>query len=148
MALLDVVGEGLVWLPLGFWEYPGGIPFLFSGTYHQFPLNEMLTIAASFTGIASLRYFRDDRGLTFAERGVDKLGLSQRKSTLVRGFAILGAVHMILFVGYNLPNSIIGAHSHAWPADLQKRSYFTDNICGPGTANLCPGSGHGFVVGH
>lgn len=146
MCLLDIVGEGLVWLPLGFWEYPGGIPFLFSGTYHQFPLNEMLTIAVTFTGIACLRFFTDDRGRTFAERGIDSVQAAPRRRTWLRGVAIVGAVHLILLLGYNVPNSIVGANSLDWPKDLVNRSYLTDNMCGPGTPNLCPGDGHGFVV--
>jgi hypothetical protein len=147
MSLLDIVGEGLVWLPLGFWEYPGGIPFLFSGTYHQFPLNEMLTIATTFTGIASLRFFTNDRGQTFADRGIDRLKVGRRRHGLVRGLAVIGAVHLVLFVGYNLPNAWVGSHELGWPKDLQNRSYLTDRLCGPGTDNLCPGDGHGFVLG-
>jgi Spirocyclase AveC-like len=146
MAVLDVVAEGLVWLPLGFWEYPGGIGLLFSHSYHTYPVNEMLTIAAMFTGICSLRYFKDDRGLTLAERGVDALRMGARSKTLVRGLAIIAATQLIMLVGYNLPNAWIGSHSRAWPAQLQERSYLTDNLCGPGTRNLCPGNGHGFVV--
>jgi len=147
MCLLDLVGEGLVWLPLGFWEYPGGIHFLFSGTYHQFPLNEMLTIAVTFTGIASLRFFTDDRGRTFAERGVDSLAVSVRRKNVLRIVAVAGAVHLVLLLGYNVPNAIMGANSTAWPHDLVKRSYLTDGICGPGTPNQCPTSTHGFVTG-
>jgi len=146
MCIVDIVGEGLVWLPLGFWEYPGGIPFLFNGTYHQFPLNEMLTIATTFTGITSLRYFTNDRGQTFAERGLDRVAGSERSVSLLRAAAVIGAVHVILFLGYNVPNAIVGANSHAWPTDLQNRSYFTDGLCGPGTHNLCPSNTHGFVV--
>jgi hypothetical protein len=141
MAVLDFIAEGLIWLPLGFWEYPGGIGLLFPGTYHKYPINELLTIATIFTAIACLRHFRDDHGRTLVERGIDKLRVGSAGQTALRFLAIAGAVHLILFLGYNLPNSWIGAHSRPWPKDLVKRSYFTDYICGQGTDNACPGPG-------
>jgi hypothetical protein len=141
MALLDLVGEGLIFLPLGFWEYPGGYGMLFPSTYHKYPVNEMLTIAAIFTGMCALRYFKDDRGRTIVERGIDRLRVGRGRRDLVRFLAIAGAVHLILIVGYNLPNSVVGAHSRPWPADLQKRSYLTDGVCGAGTTIACAGPG-------
>jgi len=141
MALLDLVAEGLIWLPLGFWEYPGGIGMLFPSTYHKFPINEMLTIATTFTGIACLRHFRDDHGRTLVERGLDRLKVSRGAQVGIRFLAVAGAVHLILFLGYNVPNSFIGAHSRPWPKDLQQRSYLTDGVCGAGTDNACPGPG-------
>jgi hypothetical protein len=138
MCVFDLVAEGLVWLPLGFWEYPGGIGFLFPSTYHKFPINEMFTIAATFTGITCLRYFRDDKGRTLVERGVDRLRVGTAGQTLVRFLAIAFAVHAILFVGYNVPNSFVGAHSRPWPQAILKRSYFTDYQCGPHTHTACP----------
>lgn len=147
MCVVDIVGEGLIWLPLGFWEYPGGWgPKLFSGTYHQFPLNEMLTIATTFTGITCLRYFKDDRGRTVVERGTERVSGGSRIG-FVRTLAVLGAVHLILFLGYNLPNALVGASEQPWPRDLVNRSYLRDGICGPGTINLCPTRDHGFVEG-
>jgi hypothetical protein len=141
MALLDLIGEGLIFLPLGFWEYPGGIGMLFPSTYHKYPVNEMLTIAAIFTGLCALRYFKDDRGRTIVERGIDRLKVGEAGNNALRFLAIAGAVHIILVLGYNLPNSVIGAHSRPWPADLQKRSYLTDGVCGAGTTIACPGPG-------
>jgi len=139
MCVLDFVAEGLIWLPLGFWEYPGGVGMLFPGTYHKFPINEMLTIATIFTAITCLRYFRDDRGLTVVERGVDKVRAG-RGRTVLRFLAIAFAVHAILFLGYNLPNGLLGAHPRPWPKALQQRSYFTDFLCGDQTPRLCPGT--------
>jgi hypothetical protein len=141
MAVLDVIGEGFIFLPLGFWEYPGGVGMLFPSTYHKYPVNEMLTIATIFTGICCLRYFKDDRGRTIVERGIDRLKVGGGWKTFLRFLAIAGAVHLILFLGYNLPNSWMGAHSRPWPKALQERSYLTDGICGAGTRNACPGPG-------
>lgn len=148
MMLVDFVGEGLVWLPLGFWEYPGGIPLMFSDTYHKFPLNEMLTIAATFTSITAIRFFKDDRGDTLAERGVQRFLKDHGKlSSVVRGLAIIGVVHFALFLCYTVPNAFIYKLNIEWPKDLVNRSYLTDYICGPGTANQCPQGGQGFVTG-
>ena len=141
MAALDLIGEGLIFLPLGFWEYPGGYGLLLPSTYHKYPVNEMLTIAALFTALCALRYFKDDRGHTLVERGVDRLKVGAGWKNGLRFLAFLAAVHLALIVAYNIPNSVVGAHSRPWPADLQKRSYLTDGVCGDGTTNACPGPG-------
>jgi hypothetical protein len=138
MCLVDVVGEAFVWLPLGFWEYPGGFGLLFPSTYHKYPINEMLTIASLFTAMVALRYFKDDKGMTLVERGADRIK-SPRRQTLMRVFAVTFAAHAIVFVLYNLPNAWVAQHSPAWPADIQKRSYFTNGLCGEGTPRTCPG---------
>jgi Spirocyclase AveC-like len=142
MCAMDVVAEGLIILPLGFWEYPGGVGLLFPSTYHKFPVNEMLTLAATFTAISALRYFRDDRGLTLVERGVERLRHGPRARTAMRLLAIVAAVHLSVIVFYVAPNLGSGARSRPWPAALQKRSYLTDGVCGVGTRRACPGSAH------
>jgi hypothetical protein len=136
MCGFDILGEGLIILPLGFWEYPGGTGILFPGTYHKLPLQEMLTLAATFTAISSVRYFRDDHGRTIVERGAEKL---KRGRTPARFLAMVAAMHLCVIACYLLPNLFIGAHSRPWPADLQKRSYLNDGVCGVGTLRACPG---------
>jgi hypothetical protein len=148
MCLLDLIGEGLIFLPLGFWEYPGGVGLLFPSTYHKYPVNEMLTIGALFTIICSLRYFKDDRGYTIVERGIDRLNVGPRSLIGLRFLAFVAAVHLALFVAYSLPNAWIGAHARPWPADLQKRSYLTDGVCGAGTTSACPAPGVPLVRGN
>jgi hypothetical protein len=140
MCLFDFVGEGLIWLPLGFWEYPGGPGLLFPSTYHKYPVNEMLTIGGMFTAITCLRYFRDDKGLTLVERGVDKIK-DRRRQTLLRILAVTFAAHMALIVFYNVPNSWVGTHSRPWPKDITERSYFMNGICAGTTGRTCPGPG-------
>lgn len=140
LVITDLVLEGLIMMPLGAYHYGGAHePMIFSGTYHQFPIWEALFAGALFTGLAALRYFRNDRGETIAERGLGKLGLSQRRKTLLSFLAIVGATQAIMLGTYNIPVAIfIGAHTEAWPKSIQERSYFTSYLCGEGTDYLCP----------
>ena len=80
MCLFDVLLEGIIWLPMGVFEYPGGHWSLFPDTYHKYPLNEMFTIGSVFTALATLRYFTNDKGQMAIERGVDQVkGSKTRK---------------------------------------------------------------------
>ena len=156
VALIDLVLEGLIMMPLGAYDYPGASgPMLFEGTYHQFPIVEIVFAGILFGGLACLRYFRNDRGETIAERGIENLKISQRRKTLLRFLALVGATQMIMLIGYNVPVAgFIGSHSATWPKSIQERSYFTSGICGQGTGRLCPNStlpnprgSHGIYIG-
>lgn len=139
MCVLDLVFEGLIWMPLGFWSYPGGHGVLFPNSYHKFALEEMIPIGFMFTGLSALRYFRDDRGYTFAERGASQLTGSVRRINLTRLLAVLFAVHAITFALYTIPASWAVTHPVAWPRDTMDRSYFTSGLCGNGTDRECSG---------
>jgi hypothetical protein len=141
MCAFDLVFEGLIFMPLGAWEYPGGHLSIFPSTYHKFPLNEMITVSSLFTAVAALRYFVNDRGEMVIERGIDKVRGGQRRKTALRALAAVAFCHVALIALYNVPNTWIGMHSTTWPADLQKRSYFTDFLCGAQTDRACPGPG-------
>lgn len=142
MVAFDIILEGVIFMPLGIWEYPGGRGFaIFNATYHAFPLNEVVTVSATFTAVACLRYFRNDRGQTLVERGTERLRTSERTQQVVRALAVLAGVHMALFLTYNVPNYWVGTHSKEWQRDLVDRSYFTDGLCGGGTDRACPGPG-------
>jgi hypothetical protein len=142
MCVFDILLEGIIWLPLGVFEYPGGHWGLFASTYHKYPLQEMFTIAAVFTAVTSLRYFVDDRGRTIVERGVDEVRGGRGRQVVLRALAVTAALQVAMFLGYNVPNTFFGTDSTAWPTDLQKRSYFTNNLCGMGTDRFCPGPGN------
>ena len=73
------------------------------------------------------------------ERGVDSLRISDGRRNVMRLLAITGMVNLLVLCCYNIPNAIIGAHSTAWPRDIQDRSYFTAGMCGQGTGRACPG---------
>ncbi|HEX6390495.1 MAG TPA: spirocyclase AveC family protein [Solirubrobacteraceae bacterium] len=141
MCAFDVVFEGIIFMPLGAWEYPGGHLSIFPSTYHKFPLNEMLTVSSLFTAVAALRYFVNDRGEMIVERGIERVKGGPVKKVALRALAAVAACHLLLIAFYNIPNTVVGMHSTSWPADLQKRSYLTDGLCGEGTDRACPGKG-------
>ena len=89
-------------------------------------------------GLCCLRFFTDDRGRTFVERGLDRVRGGFVKQQLIRFLAIFAACSGFFFVFYNLPAQWFAMHADPWPEDLQKRSYFTMGICGDGTDRLCP----------
>jgi len=139
MWVFDIILEGIVFMPLGVWEYPGGHFSIFPNTYHKFPLTEMVTAGSVFAGVAMLRFFKNDRGETLADRGVESLKVSDRRKSVLRALAMIGAVHVLFFVVYNVANTWTATRSAEWPADLQERSYLTNGICGEGTDQMCPG---------
>ena len=75
LCVADLVFEPLLWLPLGMYSYAGAIEWMtvLQGHYYQFPLFEGIFWPATWTVLTAIRYFRNDRGLTVAERGVDEL---------------------------------------------------------------------------
>lgn len=140
-VIFDVLVENLA-LRLGLWAYPGAIRglSLWSGHYYQYPLYEAVLLPMVFTAWAHLRFFRDDNGDTWAERGADRLALSPRLVRAVRLLAIVGVCNVVL-LSYNAAMAVSGLYSDSWPDDIRKRSYLTNGFCGPGTEQVCPGPG-------
>ncbi len=140
LAVFDVVLEGLVMMPMGLFTYVGGaFPILFANAYHVFPAHEPVCTSLMFTAVAALRYFKDDRGYTFVERGAEHIQGPTRQG-LYRMLALIGATQMCMFVFYNVPTAVmVATHGRAWPTDAQERSYLTDFMCGDGTDRACPG---------
>lgn len=138
--LLDFVMEGLIFLPIGFYVYPGAIRAVSinAGTYYQWPIYEGLMWGGVLTALCCLRFFTDDRGRTVAERGLDHVRGGFAKAQLTRFLAIFAAVSACFFFFYNLPAQWIGMHADPWPVDVQKRSYLNGGICGDGTDQPCP----------
>lgn len=120
MFVFDLILEGIIFMPLGVWEYPGGHFRIFPDTYHKFPLTEMLTAGAMFAAVAILRFFKNDRGETLADRGLESLKVSDRRKSVLRAFAMIGAINAIMFVCHNLPNTWTATRSAEWPADLRQ----------------------------
>jgi hypothetical protein len=137
---IDIVVE-TGWLRLGINSYPGAWPgfSLYHGHYYQLPLMEALLTAPTFWGgMAALLFFRDDRGRTIPERGIDDLALGRRARSWLRVLAFVGAVQVIYF-GYNGTFAITqGLYASPWPKDVIDRPYFVNDHCGPGTRFDCP----------
>jgi hypothetical protein len=136
----DLVMEGLFLMPMGLYIYPGAIKSLSinAGTYYQWPVYEGLMWGGVQAGLCALRYFTDDRGRTFVERGLERIQGGFAKQQLTRFLAIFAACSMFFFVFYNIPAQWFAMHQDPWPADIVKRSYFLMGICGDGTDRLCP----------
>ncbi|WP_068270203.1 spirocyclase AveC family protein [Aldersonia kunmingensis] len=136
----DLVIEGLFLMPMGLFTYPGAIQSLSinAGTYYQWPLYEGLMWGGVQAGLCCLRFFTDDRGRSFAERGLDRVRGGVVKQQIIRFLAIFAAVSAIFFTFYNLPAQFFAMQAEPWPEDLLERSYFTMNICGDGTDRICP----------
>lgn len=130
---LDTLFESAL-VHLHVYAYTGSIGSLtlWEGTDHQLPLYEPLFWAAFWTSLAALRFFRDDRGLTLAERGVSDLKLSPGKETALRQLALIGAGATAITVFYNLPWALTAAHNDQFPQRLP--SYLLNGICSPDPA--------------
>lgn len=143
MLFFDLLFEGLVWMPLGFYHAGGyGGPALWPDSYHKFPLGETIVASFLWTGWSALRYFKNDRGETLVERGVTELRISTTKKTVLRMLALIGSMSLVFNVTYNIPMALfVSDHMSPWPKSIQERSYFTDHLCGAQTDRACPGEG-------
>ena len=65
--------------------------------------------------------------------------VSTRARGWLRFLSVSGVVTSIFFVFYHLPMMHFALVGHAWPQDVQQRSYFTPGLCGEGTSYACPG---------
>jgi hypothetical protein len=141
-VFFDLVLEPTVML-MGFWTYPNAIPWLtlFHGHYYQFPIYEALMTCVGWTALSSARYFKNDKGQTFAERGIDKVRASRGQKTVLRFLALAGICNSAILFGYNIPIQFFNANGSPWIDDIKNRSYFTDGLCGPGTEYKCWGPG-------
>ncbi|HJP65368.1 MAG TPA: hypothetical protein VKA30_03590, partial [Actinomycetota bacterium] len=63
----------------------------------------------------TLRHFRDEQGLSFAERGVAQLRLPRRFRKLLSLLAITGFLHFWLFVSYVLPYQLMSLRANSFP---------------------------------
>jgi Spirocyclase AveC-like len=127
-------------LPFGFYTLAGGWPLFNAGKYYQYALHEGVFVAFTFTAIIFNRYYTNDKGETFAERGIDKLSVSAGYKILLRGFVAIAVVHASFLFLFHLPvGTFMAPNSFEWPQDIQSRSYLTNGLCGPHVDRACPG---------
>lgn len=144
IAFVPMMVLGTLWeaafMVMGSHQYGSSIRALAlnAGHYYAFPVYQGITASLLYTTWGAMRFFRDDRGQSFAERGAERLHLPAWTKDWTRFFAVSGAITAIFFAFYHIPNAMIAQRGSAWPQDVQKRSYFTSGVCGPGTDIACP----------
>src|SRR3546814_18715236 len=75
--------EGILEIPatrFGLFAYPGA-PYsltLWAGKFYQFPIYENTFMNYNYLSIGLLRFYRDDKGESLAERGVSTMRLPDR----------------------------------------------------------------------
>jgi hypothetical protein len=134
---LDLIFEQLLMVRTGLWGYPGAPRLLtmWGGRQWQFPVWAALFTASMSLTWTATRWFKDDRGRSFVERGVEELGFSKRVRTLVSFLAVVGFLHLGTFVTYFFPFNAMALKADTWPA---MPSYMRAGICGTGTDYACP----------
>ena len=141
LGVFAVVAEGS-WIQTGMYTYTGlWSPLtLWPDEAYKVPVLYIFVVDSMvFTGLACMMYFRDDKGLTFAEKGVDMLRGGAAGNTLLRQFAIIGASCVIFVLGYTIPVNYCALRGPAWSKSVLEKSYFTNGVCGDGTDYACPG---------
>ena len=137
---LDVTAE-VALAAAGTFAWPGAIKglTLFHGKPYQFPLYEGLLFGGVFVAAACLRFFRDDKGATLVERGIDRLMIPSAGKTLVRFLAVFGFMHLYMFVAYSVPMNAFGMHSDPF---LRYPAHLENGMCVVGPErDQCPGPG-------
>ena len=135
----DAALENLL-LPFGFYTLAGGWPLFNAGKYYQYALHEGVFVAFTFTAITFSRYYTNDKGETFGERGIDRLPISTTRKNIMRGLGTIAIVHGSFLFFFHLPvGTFIAPNSNEWPQDIQSRSYLTNGLCGPHVNRACPG---------
>ncbi|MHB8692189.1 MAG: spirocyclase AveC family protein [Solirubrobacteraceae bacterium] len=124
----------------GMYQYGGfGGPRIFPSHTYAFPIGVPILDSAVWTMWAAVLFFRNDKGETIAERGVEQLRFGGRSKRALRLLALFGICNVGYIVTYNIPAQLFGLHANSWPRAIQQRSYFTDELCGQGTNVACPG---------
>jgi len=152
LTIIDTIIEGLI-LRSGVYAYPSAIRSitLFAGHTYQVPLSETVLFGGLGLGaLACLSHFRDDRGRTLVERGLDRVNAGARRKQGIKFLAIFGAVHLAFFALYFIPQQWFATHGDPWPRGY--KTYMINGMCDyPGGAGAvqvrgvqgvpCPGPG-------
>lgn len=143
VMLFDMVLECILIRGTGIYAYPGSIRALslWGGHWYQFPIYEAIFFGGWWGLCAVLLYFKDDKGLTWVERGVEKIDMCKRsnfKKGMMRAIAVIGFCQTIELIIYVLPMPLITANADPFPDDTP--AFFTvgTGMCGPGTGLACP----------
>lgn len=140
LLILDVVIE-LTWIGMGLYHYGGAnnVVSIFDETRFKFPLFRPILLAFTLVVLSMLLYFQNDAGETVADKGVSKVQAGSGAKTWMRFFAYVGCINVTWLCALTYPMTVFQLSTDAWPAEIQKRSYFTNGICGDGTTYICGG---------
>jgi uncharacterized membrane protein YhdT len=142
MAVVSVILEGQIFMRLGLYLETGWSFEFLDSEYSHNPLRNILLFGVLFTGLSSLRFFRNDRGQTLVERGAERVGAATSPKLLVMRFlAVLTGVQLIIGLGYHLPMALTTLvwPDAKWHAVMVDNSYLNNGLCGAGTPRTCPG---------
>ncbi|MFA5938922.1 MAG: spirocyclase AveC family protein [Sinimarinibacterium sp.] len=133
--IYDVIIEGLG-CQVGIWAFTGAIReySIFGGSWNQYPLYEMVFWGGMSGLLANVMYWTNDKGQTFAERGVEKVKTSPAGKGLLRYLAILGVFQSILFVTYSMPIQFFAMNGDGVPENTPAH---LRTGCGEGSAYAC-----------
>lgn len=128
-----------VWVRTGQYSYMGVVSSLslWPGHYYQYPMYSWAAWSVFWGLMVALRYFRNDRGETVAERGINQVNIGPKRRQAVRFLAVLGLCNIMYVTLYDLPMNFFATHVDAFPSDVQQRSYLTSGLCGLGTDRAC-----------
>jgi len=108
---------------------------VWAGTPNQFPVYNSFIMASFFMGMTCLRYFKDDQGNSFAERGIESIRISGATKTVLRQFALIGFLNLNIMLLYFFPYCLFSMKADSFP---KYPSYMLAEICGKGTPYACP----------
>jgi hypothetical protein len=129
LTVIDTIVETIL-LRTGIYAYPGAIRSitLFAGHTYQVPLSETVLFGGLGLGaVACLSHFRDDRGRTIVERGLERVRAGARGRQAIKFLAIFGAVHLAFVVLYFVPQQWFATHADAYPKGYE--SYMINGMC-------------------
>lgn len=138
VAIFDFFCEAL-FLWVGAYIYPN-MPFAIWGDrYYRVPLVGILGTGLFYTAAVCCRYFTNDKGETWAERGLSQMKVvSPKQRGVLRIVASIGMYNAALLLVYWIPFGFVSAiNKDSWPADVYRRPYFVTDVCGPGTEYAC-----------
>jgi hypothetical protein len=137
MFLFDLIIE-VIFVRTHLYTYAATVKVLtlWPGTWNQFPIYESILWGGVMAMTGFLRYFRDDRGRSVVERGVDQLSVTTGKKNILRILAVAGCLNVMFVFGYNLPIQVFNLHVDD---TVEVPTWMSSGICGDDTPYDCPG---------
>ena len=109
---------------------------IWPGTRWQVPLiPDPIFWSLVFTAMAALRFYRDDAGRSFVDRGLERTRLTGRARTLVSTLAVVGFANIAMGL-HTIPSVWASFYLHN---TVEVPSYMRAGVCGKGTSYHCPG---------